>query len=105
MRATVRTTLSQCPLAQGVPNARLAVIEGMVYGCRVAEMLTFCLTAGTLDDLCTALMEERDHVTEMYEEERRLERLRLEQAMAAAQPHPPRPPPLLPLPAQWPPQG
>ena len=89
MRATVRTTLCQSPLAQGVPSARLAVIEGMVYGCRVAEVLTFCLTAGTLDGLCRAFMEERDHVTGMYEEEQRLERLRLEQAVAAAQPVPP----------------
>ena len=75
MGATVRATLSQSLLAQGVPNAHFAVIEGMMYGCRVAEVLTFCLTAGTLDDLCTALMEERDHVTGMYEEERRLARL------------------------------
>ena len=105
MRATVRSTLSQCAPAQGVPSTRLAVIEGMMYGCRVAEVLTICLTAVTLDDLCRAFMEERDHVTEMYGEERRIERLRLEQAVAAGQPHPPRPPPLPPLPAQWPPQG
>ena len=74
-------------------------------GCKVAKVLTICLTANTLDDLCRALMEERDHVTGMYEEDRRIERLRLEQTVAAGHPQPPRPPPPLPPPAQWPPQG
>ena len=104
MRATVRVTLGQSGPAQGVPSNRLAVIEGMMYGCRVAEVLTICFTAKTLDGLCVALRNERDHVTAMYEEDRRVERLWQEHAVAAGHPQPPRPPPAPPPPTQWPPQ-
>ena len=96
MRATVRGILSQSFALRGEPPARLAVVEGMMYGCRVAEVLTICLTAGTLQDLCAAFMEERDHVTGMYEENRQVERLWLERAATAGPPQPPH--------AQWPPQ-
>ena len=105
MKRAVRVTLGECAFTRGVSSAHLAAVEGMMYGCRVAEVLTICLTANTLDGLCIALRSERDHVTAMYEEDRRVERLRLEHAAAAGHPQPPRPPPPPPPPpAQWPPQ-
>ena len=82
MKASVRTVLSECPFVQGLPAAQLVAIEGMMYGCRVAEVLTFCFTSDTMDRLCRALREERGHVAGLYEEERQIERLRLEQAAA-----------------------
>ena len=103
MKASVRTVLSECPFVQGLPAAQLVAIEGMIYGCRVAEVLTFCLTSDTLDSLCMSLREERGLVAGMYEEERRLERLRLEQAAAPLPP--PRQAPQPPLPQQQLPQG
>ena len=44
----VRATLRQSVALQGDALARLDVIEGMMYGCRVAEVLAICLTADTL---------------------------------------------------------
>ena len=98
MKASVRTTLSERPFVQGLPAAQLVAIEGMMYGCRVAEVLTFCLTSNTLDGLCMALREERELVAGMYEEERQLVRFRLEQAAAPLPP--PRQAPQPPLPQQ-----
>ena len=71
------------------------VIEGMMYGCKLSEVLTLCHTAASLQGLCVALRDERSHVSEVYEESREVERLWLEQRAAAA--GPPQPPQ-----EQWP---
>ena len=77
---------------RGLPPEQVASIETMTYGCRVAEVMTICLTTPTMNDLCLALQAERKHVGELYEEELVIERLRLEQADRDAGVPPPVPP-------------
>ena len=96
----VRATLRRSGLLADAP-APPDVIEGMVYRCRVAEVLTICLTADTLQELCAALRRERAHVTEAYAEDREVERFRLEDRAVAA--GPPRPFAAHPPPAPGPP--
>ena len=92
----VRGALHRSGLLAHDPSTPRDVIEGMMYGCRLSEVLTLCHTAASLQDLCVALRQERAHVSEAYEEDREVERFRLEErAAAAGLPQPPQ--------AQWPP--
>ena len=101
----VRDTLRRSP-AHRVTPAGPDVIESMMYGGRVAEVMTAILTSDTMQVLCERLQAERDHVAGVYAEAQEVERLRLEAFAAAAAP--PRPsaayPPLAPEPqGPWPP--
>ena len=91
----VRGALRRSGLLENTPTPP-DVIEGMMYGCRLSEVLTLCHAAASLQDLCAALREERAHVSDVYEESREVERFWLEQRAAAA--GPPQPPQ-----EQWPP--
>ena len=85
----VRGALRRSGLLEGA-DVHSGVIEGMVYGCRLSEVLTLCHASASLQGLCVALREERAHVAEVYGESQEAERLRLEQCAAAA--GPPQPP-------------
>ena len=109
-RDTVTHVLRTSHAVQGLPAVPLAAIETMTYGCRVAEVMTICLTTSTMDGLCLALQAERRHVGELYGEELAIGRLRLEQADRDAGVPPPVPPRQAPRPPQpqpplQPPQG
>ena len=92
--------------AQSVTPADPDVIEAMMYGCRVAVVVTFLPTSDTMQALCVRLQAERGHVEAAYQEAREAERLRLEAAAAAAAPPRPStayPPPALEPQGPWPP--
>ena len=72
----VRDTLRRSA-AQSATAADPDVIEAMMYGCRVAEVVTIILTSDTF------------HFEAAYQEAREAERLRLEAAAAAAAAVPP----------------
>ena len=92
----VRDTLRRST-AQSVTPADPDVIEAMIYGRRVAEVVTFFFTSDTTQAFCVRLQAERGHVEAAYQEAREAERLRLEAAAAAAAP--PRPSAAYPPPA------
>ena len=101
----VRDTLKRST-AQSVTPADPDVIEAMIYGCRVAEVVTFILTSDTMQALSARLQAECGYVEAAYEEAREVERLRLEAAAAAAAPPRPLaayPPPALEPQGPWPP--